>query len=131
MPLTAVVQVGDVDLYVLHDLAELTLDAIDRIEVLRDGAAAQYGSDAIAGVINVQLRKSVGNRAQATFGKYITSVNDVFEQGGPVLGANNQPVLDANGNVLQQRDPVVHAGRRLLARRRILRHRHNRRPGPE
>ena len=34
--------------------------AIQRIEVLRDGAAAQYGSDAIAGVINIILNESVG-----------------------------------------------------------------------
>jgi iron complex outermembrane receptor protein len=33
--------------------------AIDRIEVLRDGAAAQYGSDAIAGVINIILKKDI------------------------------------------------------------------------
>jgi hypothetical protein len=34
------------------------LSAIDHIEVLRDGAAAQYGSDAIAGVINIILKKA-------------------------------------------------------------------------
>ncbi|MDE1145821.1 MAG: TonB-dependent receptor [Azospirillaceae bacterium] len=40
------------------DLDFIPLDAIDHIEVLRDGAAAQYGSDAIAGVINIILKKS-------------------------------------------------------------------------
>jgi iron complex outermembrane receptor protein len=43
--------------------------AIERIEVLRDGASSQYGSDAIAGVINIQLKKSVGGQAQMTYGK--------------------------------------------------------------
>ena len=38
------------------DLAAIPTTALARIEVLRDGAAAQYGSDAIAGVINLQLR---------------------------------------------------------------------------
>ena len=38
------------------DLAKIPLAAIERVEVLRDGAAAQYGSDAIAGVINIVLR---------------------------------------------------------------------------
>ena len=38
------------------DLAAIPTAALERIEVLRDGAAAQYGSDAIAGVINLQLR---------------------------------------------------------------------------
>ena len=41
------------------DLNSIPAGAIDRIEILRDGASAQYGSDAIAGVINVVLRSSV------------------------------------------------------------------------
>lgn len=41
------------------DLNAIPAAAIQRIEVLRDGAAAQYGSDAIAGVINIILNKSV------------------------------------------------------------------------
>lgn len=41
------------------DLNTLPAIAIDRIEVLRDGAAAQYGSDAIAGVVNVILKSGV------------------------------------------------------------------------
>jgi len=40
------------------DLNTIPTAAIDRIEILRDGAAAQYGSDAIAGVINIILKKS-------------------------------------------------------------------------
>jgi len=40
------------------DLNAIPMAAIDRIEVLRDGAAAQYGSDAIAGVINIVLKKN-------------------------------------------------------------------------
>ena len=39
------------------DLNAIPISAIDRVEVLRDGAAAQYGSDAIAGVINIVLKK--------------------------------------------------------------------------
>lgn len=41
------------------DLNSIPTSAIKRIEVLRDGAAAQYGSDAIAGVINIILNESV------------------------------------------------------------------------
>ena len=41
------------------DLNAIPVAAIDRIEVLRDGAAAQYGSDAIAGVINIVLKGGV------------------------------------------------------------------------
>ncbi|WBA42484.1 TonB-dependent receptor [Hymenobacter canadensis] len=45
---------------VVTDLNAVPSLAIERIEVLRDGAAAQYGSDAIAGVINLGLNKSTG-----------------------------------------------------------------------
>ena len=41
------------------DLKSIPVAAIERIEVLRDGASAQYGSDAIAGVINMVLKKGV------------------------------------------------------------------------
>jgi len=41
------------------DLNTIPASAIERIEILRDGASAQYGSDAIAGVINIVLKSSV------------------------------------------------------------------------
>lgn len=41
------------------DLNAIPAFAIDRVEILRDGASAQYGSDAIAGVVNVHLKSSV------------------------------------------------------------------------
>jgi iron complex outermembrane recepter protein len=51
------------------DINAIPLSAIDHIEVLRDGAAAQYGSDAIAGVINIVLKKGVdAGRLSATAG---------------------------------------------------------------
>ena len=40
------------------DLSAIPIDAIERVEVLRDGASAQYGSDAIAGVMNIILKDS-------------------------------------------------------------------------
>lgn len=45
------------------DLNAIPMAAVERIEVLRDGAAAQYGSDAIAGVINIVLKKNI-NKGQ-------------------------------------------------------------------
>jgi len=39
------------------DLATIAMHAVDRVEILKDGAAAQYGSDAIAGVINIILKR--------------------------------------------------------------------------
>ena len=52
------------------DLNAIPASAIERIEVLRDGAAAQYGSDAIAGIINIVLKRGTGTTdLQTYFGK--------------------------------------------------------------
>jgi len=73
--------------------------AIGRVEVLRDGAAAQYGSDAIAGVINVQLKNSNhGGTASVTWGEYLTTVNDVARVTGLQTNASGQPILDPTDN---------------------------------
>ncbi|KTR82925.1 TonB-dependent receptor [Novosphingobium barchaimii] len=57
------------------DLNTIPTVALDRVEVLRDGASAQYGSDAIAGVINLRLREArSGGGASASYGQYETSV---------------------------------------------------------
>jgi len=50
------------------DLDFIPTSAIDRIEVLKDSAAAQYGTDAIAGVINIQLAKKEGLSGDFTYG---------------------------------------------------------------
>src|ERR1700712_3413820 len=58
------------------DLDLIPVGAIDHIEVLQEGAAAQYGTDAIAGVVNIILKKnSSGGFVSATGGQY-------FEEGG-------------------------------------------------
>ena len=51
------------------DLDLIPISAIDHVEVLRDGAAAQYGSDAIAGVINVILKADASGTAVTTAGQ--------------------------------------------------------------
>ena len=57
------------------DLNTIPVSAIGRVEVLRDGASAQYGSDAIAGVINVGLREArEGGQVTASFGQYATDI---------------------------------------------------------
>ena len=56
------------------DLNAIASASIDKIELLRDGAAAQYGSDAIAGVINIQLNKNIGTgKAVFSSGANITT----------------------------------------------------------
>ncbi len=58
------------------DLNTIPTVALDRIEVLRDGASAQYGSDAIAGVVNLRLREArSGGGAQVNYGFYDTQVD--------------------------------------------------------
>ena len=53
------------------DLNTIPMSAIDHIEVLRDGASAQYGSDALAGVINIILKKGgEGGDVQLSGGQY-------------------------------------------------------------
>ncbi len=73
------------------DLSHIPVNAIDHIEVLEDGAAAQYGSDAIAGVINIILKKADhGGSITLTGGQYYEgdgntgawSINKGFSLGG-------------------------------------------------
>lgn len=73
--------------------------AISRIEVLRDGAAAQYGSDAIAGVINIQLKNANhGGRASVTWGEYVTTIDNVAKVTGLQTDGSGQPILDPADN---------------------------------
>ena len=57
------------------DISAIPTDAIKRVEILRDGASAQYGSDAIAGVMNIILKDSP-NVGSATIRTGITSEGD-------------------------------------------------------
>ncbi|MBK0052679.1 TonB-dependent receptor [Stenotrophomonas sp. S39] len=58
-------QIGRGD--VAYDLNAIPSAALERVEVLRDGASAQYGSDAIAGVINLQLARDLGAGADTSY----------------------------------------------------------------
>jgi iron complex outermembrane recepter protein len=57
------------------DISAIPTDAIERVEILRDGASAQYGSDAIAGVMNIILKKNSSGGA-VTLRTGITSKGD-------------------------------------------------------
>ena len=55
----------------LADVSQIPTSAVERIEVLKDGASAIYGSDAIAGVVNIITRRNVeGGEANVYFGQY-------------------------------------------------------------
>ncbi len=51
------------------DIGNIPAIAIGNLQVLRDGATAQYGADALAGVLNYSIRKDAGFEAQALYGK--------------------------------------------------------------
>ena len=83
------------------DMNAIPVAAIERIEVLRDGAAAQYGSDAIAGVINIVLKKGyTGTSASLTYGSNLTTLKYT----APVIGSTtpqNHSHSITDGQVLQ------------------------------
>jgi iron complex outermembrane receptor protein len=77
------------------DLNAIPAASIARIEVLRDGAAAQYGSDAIGGVINIILKEDAPASISATVGQVNSSLN------APPLGAlryNDGGVVQLDAN---------------------------------
>jgi iron complex outermembrane recepter protein len=82
------------------DMNVIPVAAIERIEVLRDGAAAQYGSDAIAGVINVVLKKDMDGLAfSSTLGANNTNLKYTAPNIGGTTDSYNKAITD--GQVLQ------------------------------
>ncbi|HYV94575.1 MAG TPA: TonB-dependent receptor [Chitinophagales bacterium] len=74
------------------DLNAIPISSIDHIEILRDGASAQYGSDAIAGVINIVLKQSTGEftgniEGGTNLAKYRPD-DKTFDGGQALLGVN-------------------------------------------
>ena len=94
------------------DLNAIPAVAIDRIEVLRDGASSQYGSDAIAGVINVVLKKNnTGTSLYTHWGKQYEGDGEVLQ-----LGINKGMNLGKKGGYfnisgdIRHRDPTNRSG---------------------
>jgi iron complex outermembrane receptor protein len=103
------------------DFNSIPTNAIKRIEVLRDGAGAQYGSDAIAGVINVILDDTPeGIEVDASYGLHVTDFepsNEHIEDGATwVLQAKMGIPLDERGGFIRfgaeykDREPTNRAG---------------------
>ncbi len=100
------------------DLNTVPTSALGSVEVLRDGASAQYGSDAIAGVINLRLREArSGGNLTATVGRYDTEFDTArgsrSETDGQQVSINGwiglplgeEGFLTLSGEV-QRRDPT-------------------------
>ncbi len=75
------------------DISGFSLNSIKRIEILRDGASAQYGSDAIAGVMNIILKDDVDN-SSISFNSGITGKGDGLNYG---IALNHGSKLFKNG----------------------------------
>ena len=86
------------------DLNVIPTASIKRIEVLRDGAAALYGSDAIAGVINIQLKDdSTGVSSSAYYGQTTQSDGKTEQVDVNVgIGLNGRGYLDLSGQFLNR-----------------------------
>ena len=77
------------------DINSIPLAAIERVEVLKDGASAVYGSDAVAGVVNIVLRKDFeGFEVTAGYGNTLDTDNDekTFSAIWGINGDNNSNV---------------------------------------
>ncbi|MYN17383.1 TonB-dependent receptor [Rugamonas sp. FT107W] len=98
------------------DMNAIPLLAIKDVQVLRDGAAAQYGSDAIAGVMDIGLKKSKGCEAVAGFSEYskrdgknyLTSAYCGFEIGnGGTLGITGEYLDRGRSNRAEADNPRI------------------------
>lgn len=92
------------------DLGAIPVSAIKTIEVLRDGAAAQYGSDAIAGVVNVVLKNAPGGEASLTYGQTAEGDGETYNFNGSYgakLGKNGSIVFSA---VVSERKKTTRTG---------------------
>ncbi|MCG8698609.1 MAG: TonB-dependent receptor [Bacteroidales bacterium] len=79
------------------DLNSIPPAAIERIEVLRDGAAAQYGSDAIAGVINIVLKKSTDFDVSVSYGQNMSKEQRGYNAGESLNGEHTDATLMSKG----------------------------------
>jgi vitamin B12 transporter len=70
------------------DFADLQVDQIERIEILRGGESSIYGSDAMGGVINIITKKGAGAPKWQAFGQ--GGAYDTFKAGGGVSGGTDR-----------------------------------------
>lgn len=84
------------------DMSAIPATSIERIEILRDGASAQYGSDAIAGVINIVLKKKTGLlEAGLSYGAFVTEYDKNYALFKTTNKTDDPSVNTTDGNTLQ------------------------------
>ena len=98
------------------DMFVIPAIAVKRIEVLRDGAAAQYGSDAIAGVINVQLKDAAeGGMLEVRYGEYYEGDGELTQVAGNIgLPLGNSGFLNLSVEY-KNLDPTIRSVQRAEA----------------
>ena len=87
------------------DINAIPIAAIERVEVLRDGASAQYGSDAIAGVINIVLKGSgSGGSLAVDYGQYSAGDGKKYQLAGDtgLRFADDRGTLHLAGQISKQ-----------------------------
>ncbi|PTA71568.1 MULTISPECIES: TonB-dependent receptor [unclassified Stenotrophomonas] len=90
----------------LQDLSQIPMSAVERIEILKDGASSIYGSDAIAGVVNVITRKNFdGGEANVYVGQYGKGDGDT-ETYSMTLGARGERGSLTLSAEYSKQDPV-------------------------
>lgn len=91
------------------DLDMIPMSAIDHIEILKDGAAAQYGSDAIAGVINIILKKADhGGSVELSYNQYGSTVGTLGDYGrGGNLFFNKGVRIDNAGGYINLSADII------------------------
>lgn len=99
------------------DLNAIPPNMIERIEVLRDGASAQYGSDAIAGVINIVLKKTSGFETSVSYGQHYStdqrgykSSDGVEPDGTPQSWAGNPRFFEDQVTYTDGKNVNIHLG---------------------
>ena len=98
------------------DVGAIPAMALDRVEILRDGAAAQYGSDAIAGVINFVLREDrSGGTLEARWGRHYEGDGDALTVAGNIgLPLGGSGFVNLSGE-FRQADPTSRSVQRADA----------------
>ena len=108
------------------DLSVIPVGALQRVEVLRDGAAAQYGSDAIAGVINFILKEDTsGGSLEASYGGNAAGDGETTQLKANIgLPLSDQGFLNLTADYLQQGESIRSVLRddvaELIAKRELV-----------
>ncbi len=96
---------------VFTDLSVIPMEAVERVEILKDGASAIYGSDAIAGVVNIILRRDfTGTVGKVSFG------TSKYHDGNQTRAAGECPVSGRSNQLRRGRCRLVADRRRSQSR---------------